>query len=79
MDQVKSFLGGGFAGIGAVLAGHPFDTLKVRLQTGTQYKGLVDCFRQSVAKDGLFSLYRGMSAPLVGVVPMFSLSYYNLT
>ncbi|KAI9006031.1 mitochondrial carrier domain-containing protein [Gaertneriomyces semiglobifer] len=77
MDQVKSFLAGGAAGVATVLAGHPFDTLKVRLQTGTQYKGLADCFKQTVAKDGLFGLYRGMAAPLVGVTPMFALSFWS--
>ena len=77
MDSAKSFLAGGAAGIGAVLAGHPFDTLKVRLQTSNQYKGLADCFRQTVAKDGLLALYRGMSAPLVGVTPMFALSFWS--
>ncbi|KAL2913142.1 carnitine transporter [Polyrhizophydium stewartii] len=77
MDQAKSFLSGGFAGIATVLAGHPFDTLKVRLQTSNQYKGLADCFRQTVAKDGLLGLYRGMGAPLVGVTPMFALSFWS--
>ena len=80
-DGAKSFIAGGMAGVGAVLAGvlntnkQPFDTLKVRLQTSNQYKGLLDCFRQTVAKDGILSLYRGMSAPLLGVSPMFALSF----
>jgi solute carrier family 25 (mitochondrial carnitine/acylcarnitine transporter), member 20/29 len=77
MDQAKSFIAGGFAGVSNVLAGHPFDTLKVRLQTSNQYKGLADCFRQTIAKDGLISLYRGIGAPLVGVTPMFALSFWS--
>ncbi|TPX36555.1 hypothetical protein SmJEL517_g01301 [Synchytrium microbalum] len=77
MDQVKSFLGGGFGGIGAVLAGHPFDTLKVRLQTSNEYSGLVDCFKKTVAKEGLLGLYKGMSSPLIGVTPMFALSFWS--
>eukprot|EP00842_Homolaphlyctis_polyrhiza_P006241 jgi/Hompol1/6618/HPOL_003612-RA len=74
MDQAKSFLGGGFAGVATVLAGHPFDTLKVRLQTSNEYKGLADCFRKTVARDGLAGLYKGISSPLVGVTPMFGAS-----
>ena len=31
-----------------------------------QYKGPLDCFRQSVKADGILGLYRGISAPLVG-------------
>lgn len=54
-----------------------FDTLKVRLQTSNQYKGLADCFRQTIAKDGLRGLYRGMTAPLIGVTPMFALSFWS--
>lgn len=76
-DQVKSFLAGGAAGVASVLVGHPFDTLKVRLQTGTQYSGLADCFKQTVAKDGLLGLYRGIASPLVGVTPMFALSFWS--
>jgi solute carrier family 25 carnitine/acylcarnitine transporter 20/29 len=59
------------------MAGHPFDTLKVRLQTSNQYKGLADCFRQTIAKDGIRALYRGMTAPIIGVTPMFALSFWS--
>jgi ornithine carrier protein len=40
----------------------------VRLQSSppTQYRGPLDCFRQSLARDGFLSIYRGISAPLVG-------------
>ncbi|KAI8808560.1 mitochondrial carrier domain-containing protein [Cladochytrium replicatum] len=77
MDQVKSFLSGGAAGVASVLVGHPFDTLKVRLQTSNQYKGLADCFRQTVAKEGFFGLYKGITSPLIGVTPMFAVSFWG--
>jgi hypothetical protein len=38
------------------VTGHPFDTLKVRLQTQPSppiYKNAVDCFRQLVKSDGV--------------------------
>ncbi|KAI8844140.1 mitochondrial carrier domain-containing protein [Chytridium lagenaria] len=76
VDQLKAFLSGGFGGIANVLAGHPFDTLKVRLQTSNQYKGLADCFKQTVAKEGMLGLYKGMTSPLIGVTPMFALSFW---
>jgi len=73
MDNIKSFLAGGGAGISAVLVGHPFDTLKVRLQTSNQYTGIADCVR----KTGVSGLYRGIASPLVGVTPMFALSFWS--
>jgi hypothetical protein len=69
VDQIKSFLSGGFAGIASVLVGHPFYTLKVRLQTSDQYKGLADCFRQTIKREGPRGLYKGMTSPLIGVTP----------
>jgi solute carrier family 25 carnitine/acylcarnitine transporter 20/29 len=56
-----------------VVVGHPFDTIKVRLQTSNQYTGIVDC----VKKTGLTGLYRGIASPLVGVTPMFALSFWS--
>ena len=50
---------------------YPFDTVKVRLQSQPLhlpplYTGAVDCFRQSLLIDGIYGLYRGISAPLAG-------------
>lgn len=38
----------------AVLAGHPFDLIKVRLQTAQpgMYKGAIDAVKKTLAKDG---------------------------
>lgn len=42
-SPIKYFISGGFGGICTVLVGHPFDTIKVRLQTsaltGQNYTG----------------------------------------
>ncbi|KAL1922937.1 uncharacterized protein VTP21DRAFT_9313 [Calcarisporiella thermophila] len=75
---VKSFLSGGFGGIMCVLVGHPFDLVKVRLQTAPDgvYKGTLDCVKQTLVKDGVRGLYRGMSSPLVGVTPIFAVSFW---
>ncbi|RLV91843.1 Mitochondrial carnitine carrier [Spathaspora sp. JA1] len=76
LDNVKSFAAGGFGGICAVLTGHPFDLVKVRLQTGL-YNSSVQCVKQTVAKDGLLGLYRGVLPPLLGVTPMFAVSFWG--
>uniref|UniRef100_A0A7S4P8F1 Mitochondrial carnitine/acylcarnitine carrier protein n=1 Tax=Paramoeba aestuarina TaxID=180227 RepID=A0A7S4P8F1_9EUKA len=76
-DQVKAFLSGGFGGTCLVAVGHPLDLIKVRLQTSTEYKGVVDCASKTIAKDGVKGLYRGMAAPLVGVTPIFAVCFWG--
>eukprot|EP00286_Rhodomonas_abbreviata_P015186 CAMPEP_0181319476 /NCGR_PEP_ID=MMETSP1101-20121128/17595_1 /TAXON_ID=46948 /ORGANISM="Rhodomonas abbreviata, Strain Caron Lab Isolate" /LENGTH=300 /DNA_ID=CAMNT_0023427085 /DNA_START=72 /DNA_END=974 /DNA_ORIENTATION=- len=79
---LKSFLAGGCGGICLVVVGHPLDTLKVRIQTmevvpgqPPPYKGMVDCAKQIVAKEGPKGLYKGMAAPVAGVAPMYALCF----
>ncbi|KAI0068305.1 hypothetical protein BV25DRAFT_1867311 [Artomyces pyxidatus] len=77
-ENVKSFVSGGFGGIAAVLVGHPFDLTKTRLQTappGT-YTGGLDVVRKTLARDGATGLYRGVVPPLLGVTPIFALSFW---
>lgn len=59
-----------------MLSGHPFDTIKVRLQTmpvpkpgeKPMYTGMWNCVVKTVKLEGFFGLYKGMSAPLVGII-----------
>ncbi|EDW87438.1 congested-like trachea protein [Drosophila teissieri] len=82
-NPVKSFLTGGFGGICNVLSGHPLDTIKVRLQTmprpapGEQplYSGTFDCAAKTIKNEGVRGLYKGMSAPLTGVAPIFAMCF----
>lgn len=73
----KNFLTGGIGGMCLVFAGQPFDLIKVRLQTSSEYKGAVDCFKKTIARDGVAGLYRGMSAPLIGVTPIFAICFWG--
>lgn len=43
------------------------------MQTSNEYKGIADC----VKKTGIRGLYRGIASPLVGVTPMFALSFWS--
>lgn len=73
LSGLRSLAAGGFGGFCAVIVGHPFDLVKVRLQTAERgvYSGAIDVVRKSVAKDGWArGLYAGVSAPIVGVTPM---------
>ncbi|KAL9629114.1 MAG: hypothetical protein Q9204_005462 [Flavoplaca sp. TL-2023a] len=77
---LRSFGAGGVGGVCAVLVGHPFDLVKVRLQTAEKgvYSGAIDVVRRTVAREGLVrGLYAGVSAPLVGVTPMFAVSFWG--
>ncbi|KAI0652291.1 mitochondrial carrier [Trametes meyenii] len=77
-ESVKSFIAGGAGGIAAVLVGHPFDLTKTRLQTappGT-YTGAIDVVKKALARDGVTGLYRGVVPPLLGVTPIFAVSFW---
>ena len=56
-------------------AGHPFDTIKTRLQTTdiTRFSGPMSCLRQTLAQEGVRGLYKGFTPPLVGFIAMDSL------
>ncbi|XP_078034192.1 carnitine/acylcarnitine carrier protein colt, mitochondrial isoform X1 [Augochlora pura] len=84
-SPIKYFLSGGFGGICTVIAGHPLDTIKVRLQTMpvpgpngiALYSGTLDCAKKTIAREGVRGLYKGMGAPLLGVAPIFAISFYG--
>ena len=56
--------------------GHPFDTVKVQLQTmptpkpgqPLKYSGAMDAALQTIRAEGAFGLYRGVLAPLATIV-----------
>ncbi|KAF5291402.1 hypothetical protein FQR65_LT01712 [Abscondita terminalis] len=83
VDKIEYFICGGFGGVCTVLVGHPLDTVKVRLQTMPKvvpgqaplYSGMLDCIRKTVAKEGVFGLYKGIGAPLISVPPMCAVSF----
>ncbi|KAJ5718797.1 hypothetical protein N7488_004443 [Penicillium malachiteum] len=78
--QLRSLAAGAAGGLCAVVVGHPFDLVKVRLQTAEKgiYSGAMDVVRKTVAREGLArGLYAGVSAPLVGVTPMFAVSFWG--
>lgn len=65
------FFAGCVGGCAGVVVGHPFDTIKVKIQTQnftkTQYKGAFDCFTKVVKNESVSALYKGMSSPMAGV------------
>lgn len=80
VQSLRALVAGGVGGVFAVVVGHPFDLVKVRMQTAEKgvYNGAMDVLRKGIARDGLVrGLYAGVSAPLVGVTPMFAVSFWG--
>eukprot|EP00611_Tribonema_gayanum_P019248 TRINITY_DN3290_c0_g1_i1.p1 TRINITY_DN3290_c0_g1~~TRINITY_DN3290_c0_g1_i1.p1 ORF type:complete len:158 (+),score=27.36 TRINITY_DN3290_c0_g1_i1:57-530(+) len=71
-SAIKDILSGTVAGIAQVVAGHPLDTIKVRLQTQSstnpEFSGMGDCIRKTIQREGLMGLYAGAASPLVGAM-----------
>lgn len=81
----RYFVCGGVAGICCNAIGHPFDTLKVRMQTmmvgkDHRFHSMTDCVRRTIAKEGYAGFYKGMLAPVLITAPMFSARFvgYNV-
>jgi solute carrier family 25 carnitine/acylcarnitine transporter 20/29 len=70
VQLAKDVFAGTCGGISVTLVGHPFDTLKVRLQTQPMdkplYSGMIDCAKKTVQWEGLGGLYKGVTSPLAG-------------
>ncbi|AXA49787.1 mitochondrial ornithine carrier protein [Malassezia restricta] len=66
----KDILFGSVAGMVSKVFEHPFDLVKVRLQTQPHekphYTGALDCFRKTIQHEGFRGLFRGVSMPLWG-------------
>ena len=61
---IKNSLSGTLGGVALCVVGHPFDTLKVRLQTQHSnnkiYNGVWDCFIKTLKWEGVRGLYNGI-------------------
>lgn len=65
------FFAGCVGGAAGVLAGHPLDTVKVRLQTQEAgkklYSGMFNCIGTVVRQEGVKGLYKGITPPLASL------------
>lgn len=80
-DAAKEYTAGFAAGVATVVTGHPFDTVKVKLQahnTATQvkeYKNALHCAGRILSTEGVKGLYRGASSSFVGMAVESSISF----
>lgn len=85
LTSVKQLVAGGVGGICLVLAGHPMDTIKVRIQTMStpapgerpQFGGTFDCVSKTFRNEGLKGFYRGMFAPLIAATPINAVCFFG--
>ncbi|KAH3682761.1 hypothetical protein WICPIJ_006275 [Wickerhamomyces pijperi] len=75
-ENLKSIGAGAVGGIASVLTGHPFDLVKVRLQSG-HYSSMSAAVKSILSTSGPLGFYRGVVPPLVGVTPMFAVSFWG--
>jgi solute carrier family 25 carnitine/acylcarnitine transporter 20/29 len=59
----QNAMAGLVGGLGLCLVGHPFETIKLRLQTG-MYPGLGAALRGTYQSEGLLGFYAGVQSPL---------------
>ena len=80
-SNYKGFVAGVFSGIAKLSVGHPFDTIKVRLQTSqkSQFSGPIDCLLQTIRKEGIAGIYKGATPPLLGWMASDSVMLGSLT
>ncbi|KNE54581.1 hypothetical protein AMAG_00548 [Allomyces macrogynus ATCC 38327] len=79
---LHGFVCGIASGTTKLVVGHPFDTVKVRLQIeGLQgrFKGPIDCLAKTLRREGIRGLYKGATPPLLGWALMDSIQLGTLT
>ncbi|XP_028776156.1 mitochondrial substrate carrier family protein B [Neltuma alba] len=77
-DLCIHFVGGGLAGITAATATYPLDLVRTRLAAQTKvvyYRGIWHALRTISKEEGLFGLYKGLGATLLGVGPSIAISF----
>ncbi|KAF9123177.1 hypothetical protein BGX30_001581, partial [Mortierella sp. GBA39] len=83
--RFHGFIGGVTSGVTKLVVGHPFDTIKVRMQVSgsDRFRGPLHCLMETLKKEGPRALYKGATPPLIGwavmdSVMLGSLSNYRL-
>lgn len=58
-----------------ILTGQPFDIVKVRLQTTTQYSNALEAAKAVYIKEGPLAFYKGTLTPLIGIGACVSVQF----
>ncbi|KZF24556.1 mitochondrial carrier [Xylona heveae TC161] len=71
----KDLFSGAMGGVAQVLIGQPFDIVKVRLQTTSQYSSAADCATKILKNEGPLAFYKGTLTPLIGIGACVSIQF----
>ncbi|KAF5802360.1 putative mitochondrial carrier domain protein [Helianthus annuus] len=77
-DACVHFVGGGMAGITAATATYPLDLIRTRLaaqRSTIYYNGMWHALGTICRDEGVFGLYKGLGATLLGVGPSIAISF----
>ncbi|ODV95393.1 hypothetical protein PACTADRAFT_50120 [Pachysolen tannophilus NRRL Y-2460] len=82
-NPAVDLLAGGTAGLFEALCCHPLDTIKVRMQLyrrvsgiqGTKPPGFIKTGVTIASKEGFSSLYKGLGAVVIGIVPKMGIRF----
>ncbi|WAQ80697.1 hypothetical protein PtA15_1A35 [Puccinia triticina] len=68
LPDPRGFIAGLLSGLTKLAVGHPFDTIKLRIQCAPAgvFHGPLDCFLQTIRNEGPRALYKGASPPAAG-------------
>lgn len=72
---LKDLFAGAVGGVAQVLLGQPFDIVKVRLQTTSQYSGALDAATSIYKNEGALAFYKGTLTPLIGIGACVSVQF----
>uniref|UniRef100_A0A8C3T3H3 Solute carrier family 25 member 45 n=1 Tax=Chelydra serpentina TaxID=8475 RepID=A0A8C3T3H3_CHESE len=72
---VEEFVAGWISGAVGLALGHPVDTVKVRLQTQSGYRGILDCVIKTYRDETVLGFFKGMSFPLLSVAVVNSVMF----
>eukprot|EP00741_Cyanophora_paradoxa_P022650 tig00021493_g21875.t1 len=83
-NPVLHLISGSLAGALAQTVSYPLDVVRKRMHAssnhpgmlgGGRYTGMMDCIRQTIAKEGFFGLYKGTTANLAKVTPFAAIQF----
>jgi solute carrier family 25 carnitine/acylcarnitine transporter 20/29 len=80
-----TFVAGGLGGFGFWGVVYPLDLIKSRIQSDSlelkdrKYKGITDCFRQTLKAEGWSGLFRGYTPSIVRAVPVNACVFLAVT
>ncbi|ODV61768.1 mitochondrial carrier [Ascoidea rubescens DSM 1968] len=78
-DSSNAFIGGVFYGAAETLVGHPFDTIKVRMQTSEKrFKGPLDAAMVTYKNEKLNGFYKGCTPSMLSWIIMDSITLGSL-